>query len=85
MKKQAESNPVFSRLVVFAVLLMLPIGTAVADAHVETPTAPAMFGEAMAWDEFLAATKIQRDTWQQNAGRPVSATLVERFHHHRFR
>ena len=52
-----------------------------AAAGAETPavtTAAALYAQGTTWDQYLAGTKVQRETWQKNAGREVPAALVER-------
>ncbi len=38
-----------------------------------------MYGQGKPWDQYLASTKAQRETWLKNAARDVPPALVERF------
>lgn len=47
-------------------------------ASPQAAQAAAAFDKGMPWTEYLASTKQQHDIWVKNAGREVSAALVDR-------
>jgi hypothetical protein len=57
--------------VILATLTMAPAGAA-------PGTASATYSQGMPWEQYLAGTKVQRETWLRNADRKVPPGLVER-------
>jgi len=69
-------------LAVITVLTMATFSAAAETDKAEAAAADpsvAMYAQGMAWDEFLAGARVQRDVWLQNVGREAPAALVERF------
>jgi hypothetical protein len=70
--------------VLAAILLLampaLPVAAADDPARTAAPGDPAaIYARGTTWDQFLAGTRAQRETWQKNAGREVPPGLVDRF------
>lgn len=64
-------------------LLTMPVLTGVAADEAE-PTAAAsnsaaLYARSTPWEKYLSGTRVQRETWQKNAGREIPADLVDRF------
>lgn len=63
-------------------LLTIPAPLAVAEDDPEQTAAAgrsaAMYSSGMPWDQFLAGTRVQRETWLKNSGREVPPGLVDR-------
>lgn len=72
-----------SGLLTGIMLLTMPAFLAVAESDLEQTAAAgksvAMYSLGMPWDQFLASTRVQRETWLKNAGREVPPGLVDRF------
>jgi len=72
-----------SGLLTGILLLTMPAFLAAAENDPEQTAAAgqsvAMYSQGMPWDQFLAGTRVQRETWLKNAGREVSPGLVDRF------
>jgi hypothetical protein len=58
------------------IALLLVSASTVAQAPM--PSAAAIYAQGVPWDQYLAAARVQRETWLANAGREVPAALVER-------
>lgn len=63
-------------------LIMPALPTVAADDPVQLAAAgdlAAMYARGVPWDQFLASTKVARETWLKNAEREVPPGLVDRF------
>ena len=72
-----------SVLLAASMLLTVPVlPTVAADDPVQSAAATdpvAMYSRGVTWDQFLASTRVERETWLKNAGREVPPGLVDRF------
>ena len=72
-----------SALLAASMLLTVPaLPTIAADGPVKSAAATdpvAMYSRGVTWDQFLASTRVERETWLKNAGREVPPGLVDRF------
>ncbi len=72
-----------SVLLAASMLLTVPVlPTVAADDPVQSAAASdsvAMYSRGVTWDQFLASTRVQRETWLKNSERAVAPGLVERF------
>ncbi len=72
-----------SVLLAASMLLTVPaLPTVAADDPVQSAAASdsvAMYSRGVPWDQFLASTRVQRETWLKNAEREVPPGLVNRF------
>ncbi len=62
-------------------LTVQALPTIAADSPVQLAAAGdpvAMYSQGVSWDQFLASTRVERDTWLKNAGREVPSGLVAR-------
>jgi hypothetical protein len=83
MKKKHHLKVRISELLTgFMLLTMLAFAAIAADEPEQSATASnsvAMYALAKPWDQYLASTRVQRETWLKNAGREVPPDLVKRF------
>jgi hypothetical protein len=60
------------------VTCVLMTAAAAAQTAAPAPASAALYANGMSWDQYLASTKVQRETWVKNAGREVPAGMVDR-------
>lgn len=83
MKTMCHLKVRISGLLAGIVLLTMPAFLSAADNAPEAPVAvgqsAVLYSQGMPWDQFLAGTRVQRETWQKNAARAVPPGLIDRF------